>query len=118
MAEAGFYLVGSQSEPDLVRCYYCRRELDGWEPQDIPWDEHKRRDCPYITLGKLPQNLTVEDAFQLEGERKCIIVVKIGLLYVFRLRTTESSLIKPIVFCGLVCNLKQCYLSLATSWLS
>merc|ERR1712183_192540 len=53
MAEAGFYLVGSQSEPDLVRCYYCRRELDGWEPQDIPWDEHKRRDCPYITLGKL-----------------------------------------------------------------
>ena len=75
MAEAGFYLVGSQSEPDLVRCYYCRRELDGWEPQDIPWDEHKRRDCPYITLGKLPQDLTVEDAFQLEGERKCIIVV-------------------------------------------
>ena len=76
MAEAGFYLVGSQSEPDLVRCYYCRRELDGWEPQDIPWDEHKRRDCPYITLGKLPQDLTVEDAFQLEGERKCIIVVR------------------------------------------
>ena len=85
MAEAGFYLVGSQSEPDLVRCYYCRRELDGWEPQDIPWDEHKRRDCPYITLGKLPQDLTVEDAFQLEGERKCIIVVNIKKLFVLPL---------------------------------
>merc|ERR1712109_7767 len=76
MAEAGFYHVGSDSEPDLVRCYYCRRELDGWEPTDIPWDEHKRRECPYISLGKIPQNLTVEDAFQLEAERKCIILSK------------------------------------------
>ena len=75
MAEAGFYLVGNTNEPDLARCYYCRRELDGWEPTDIPWDEHKRRPCPYITLGKLPQDLTVEDAFNLEAERKCVILV-------------------------------------------
>ena len=77
MAEAGFYHVGSDSEPDLVRCYYCRRELDGWEPTDIPWDEHKRRECPYISLGKIPQNLTIEDTFDLEAARKCIIVVRI-----------------------------------------
>ena len=76
MAEAGFYHVGSDSEPDLVRCYYCRRELDGWEPTDIPWDEHKRRECPYISLGKIPQNLTIEDTFDLEAARKCIIVVR------------------------------------------
>ena len=74
MAEAGFYHVGNDNEPDLVRCYYCRRELDGWEPTDVPWDEHKRRDCPFITLGKLPQDLTIEDAFDLEAERKCILV--------------------------------------------
>ncbi len=78
MAEAGFYHVGSDSEPDLVRCYYCRRELDGWEPTDVPWDEHKRRECPFISLGKVPQNLTLEDTFDLEAARKCIIVVRIG----------------------------------------
>lgn len=78
MAEAGFYLVGNSNEPDLVRCYYCRRELDGWEPADVPWDEHKRRQCPYISLGKLPHDLTVEDAFQLEAERKCIMLVWLG----------------------------------------
>ncbi len=48
MAEAGFYLVASAAEPDLVRCYYCRRELDGWDPEDVPWKEHQRRDCPFI----------------------------------------------------------------------
>merc|ERR1712212_691597 len=86
MAEAGFYRVGSEKEPDLVRCYYCRRELDGWEEADIPWDEHKRRDCPYISLGKLPQDMTVEDAFQLEAERKCIIVREAGKTMVEKFR--------------------------------
>ena len=50
MAEAGFYLVASASEPDLVRCYYCRRELDGWDPEDVPWQEHQRRECPFIKV--------------------------------------------------------------------
>ena len=27
MAEAGFYCCGGQREPDLVRCYFCRKEL-------------------------------------------------------------------------------------------
>ena len=80
MAEAGFYHVGSESEPDLVRCYYCRRELDGWEPTDVPWDEHKRRECPFILLGKTPQDLTIEDTFDLEAARKCLIVVRITIL--------------------------------------
>ena len=59
MAEAGFYSCGGNNEPDLVRCYFCRKELvrifltcsalltslyflkDGWEPEDDPWKEHK-----------------------------------------------------------------------------
>ena len=40
MAEAGFYCCGGENEPDLVRCYFCRKELDGWEPEDDPWTEH------------------------------------------------------------------------------
>ena len=87
MAEAGFYHVGSESEPDLVRCYYCRRELDGWEPTDVPWDEHKRRECPFILLGKTPQDLTIEDTFDLEAARKCLIVV----------RTTVSITLKQLL---------------------
>ena len=43
MAAAGFYFCGTDAEPDLVRCYYCRRELDGWEEEDDPWQEHSRR---------------------------------------------------------------------------
>ena len=27
MAEAGFYSCGGNNEPDLVRCYFCRKEL-------------------------------------------------------------------------------------------
>ena len=27
MAEAGFYFCGGDNEPDLVRCYFCRKEL-------------------------------------------------------------------------------------------
>ena len=27
MAESGFYFCGGDNEPDLVRCYYCRKEL-------------------------------------------------------------------------------------------
>ena len=83
MAEAGFYYVGNPSEPDIARCYYCRRELDGWEPTDVPWDEHKRRECPFISLGKSPLDLTVEDAFHLEAERKSIIVVIYFLIVLF-----------------------------------
>lgn len=91
MAEAGFYHVGNPNEPDLVRCYYCRRELDGWESTDIPWDEHKRRPCPFIKLGKTPQNLTVEEAFNLEAERKCIIIVSFSGFSNLFLREIQSK---------------------------
>ena len=91
MAEAGFYLVGNANEPDLVRCYYCRRELDGWEPTDVPWDEHKRRNCPYISLGKTPQELTVEDAFNLEAERKCILLVSLNFIPMILWKNFKSN---------------------------
>ena len=57
MAEAGFYCCGGENEPDLVRCYFCRKELDGWEPEDDPWKEHAshtRGKCAYVNLGKQP----------------------------------------------------------------
>lgn len=69
MAEAGFYYCGTDTDFDLTRCYYCRRELSGWEATDIPWDEHSRRSCPYMTLNKKPTQLTVDDQIKLEVER-------------------------------------------------
>lgn len=39
MASAGFYYMGTR---DKVRCLYCSKELDTWEPTDDPVEEHKR----------------------------------------------------------------------------
>ena len=72
-------MIGSSKEPDLVRCYYCQRELDGWEPEDDPWEEHSRRSgdpCPFIKKGKKARELTMKDGLELEGERACFILKK------------------------------------------
>lgn len=39
-------------EPDGVTCFYCNLSLDGWEPKDDPFVEHKRREpqCPFFSL--------------------------------------------------------------------
>jgi len=81
MAEAGFYACGGSNEPDLARCYFCRKELDGWEPQDTPWDEHAshaKGNCAYINLGKKPDQLTVADVLQvLEPAKNKMVITKI-----------------------------------------
>eukprot|EP00092_Neocalanus_flemingeri_P107193 GFUD01137578.1.p1 GENE.GFUD01137578.1~~GFUD01137578.1.p1 ORF type:complete len:145 (-),score=28.64 GFUD01137578.1:187-621(-) len=80
MAAAGFYCCGGENEPDLVRCYFCRKELDGWEPEDDPWKEHlshAKGKCAYVKLGKKPEELTVGDVLGLlEGEKHRMILTK------------------------------------------
>lgn len=39
MAVAGFFAVGGKNEPDLVECFICSKQLDGWDPDDDPWYE-------------------------------------------------------------------------------
>ncbi|EFX87271.1 hypothetical protein DAPPUDRAFT_307098 [Daphnia pulex] len=67
MATAGFFWCGSESQPDLVRCFVCLKDFEGWEPNDIPKDEHKRLSpqCPYVKLGKEQENCTVEEVMEL-----------------------------------------------------
>jgi len=36
LAAAGFFHCPTDQEPDAVRCFVCHKELDGWEPTDIP----------------------------------------------------------------------------------
>lgn len=41
MAAAGFFAIGGKEEPDLVECFMCSKQLDGWDPDDDPWYEVK-----------------------------------------------------------------------------
>ncbi|KAK5125957.1 hypothetical protein LTR85_011312 [Meristemomyces frigidus] len=53
MVEAGWTFDPSpETEPDGVTCFYCNLSLDGWEPKDDPFEEHKRRspECAFFAL--------------------------------------------------------------------
>lgn len=68
MAAAGFYFVGNQDEPDLVECFICNKQLDGWESHDDPWTEHVKHkpDCFFVTLNKMNEkDWTVEELYKL-----------------------------------------------------
>lgn len=77
MAEAGFYHIGSDQEPDLVRCFVCLKELDGWEPNDLPWKEHRAHssNCPLLKL-KCPEEMTIAELLKLEAAAQANIVKK------------------------------------------
>ncbi|CAK7220124.1 hypothetical protein SCUCBS95973_004052 [Sporothrix curviconia] len=40
LARAGFYFNPQPSNPDNVRCFLCHKDLDGWEEEDDPLQEH------------------------------------------------------------------------------
>ncbi|XP_076292602.1 baculoviral IAP repeat containing deterin [Lasioglossum baleicum] len=68
MARAGFIAIGSEDEPDLVECFICSKQLDGWDPEDDPWVEHSKHQsqCPFVQLGKPDEtSWTVHDLFEL-----------------------------------------------------
>lgn len=72
MAESGFYCPRPDKYPDTVRCFSCFIELDGWEPTDKPWEEHKKRalslnpPCKFIQIGKKESDLTVDDFLEIQ----------------------------------------------------
>ncbi|GFS88716.1 baculoviral IAP repeat-containing protein 5 [Nephila pilipes] len=72
MAEAGFFHCPTEQEPDLVQCYVCFKELDGWEASDEPWTEHfsHSKICLFAQLRKPQKDLTVAEIFKIESERK------------------------------------------------
>lgn len=61
MAEAGFVFIGNKEEPDAVRCFFCKKSLDGWEPSDKPWLEHLKHSpkCSFAKLQKSQSKFTV-----------------------------------------------------------
>lgn len=40
LAKAGFYFDPHPTNPDNVTCFLCHKQMDGWEPEDNPVEEH------------------------------------------------------------------------------
>ncbi|KAH7105161.1 hypothetical protein BKA62DRAFT_827276 [Auriculariales sp. MPI-PUGE-AT-0066] len=51
MAEAGFVYTPQEPGDDCASCVYCDTSLSGWEPEDSPLEEHRRREknCPIFS---------------------------------------------------------------------
>lgn len=52
MVDAGWIFDPSPETEDGVTCFYCNLSLDGWEPKDDPFEEHRRRspECAFFSL--------------------------------------------------------------------
>uniref|UniRef100_A0A8D0CLF3 Baculoviral IAP repeat containing 5a n=2 Tax=Scleropages formosus TaxID=113540 RepID=A0A8D0CLF3_SCLFO len=78
MARAGFIHTPSENSPDVAQCFFCYKELEGWEPEDDPVKEHKAHSpsCSFITLKKDVGELTVEEMIRLQKEREKFLIKK------------------------------------------
>ncbi|XP_028332532.1 baculoviral IAP repeat-containing protein 5a [Gouania willdenowi] len=78
MAKAGFIHTPSENSPDTAMCFFCLKELEGWEPEDDPEKEHKSHSpsCNFIALKKKVEELTVEEIFKLQKDRHKFLIKK------------------------------------------
>uniref|UniRef100_A0A8C9G0E5 Baculoviral IAP repeat containing 5 n=1 Tax=Pavo cristatus TaxID=9049 RepID=A0A8C9G0E5_PAVCR len=78
MAAAGFVHCPSENSPDVVQCFFCLKELEGWEPDDDPLEEHKKHSagCAFASLQKDPANLTVQEFLKLDKKRTKNVIKK------------------------------------------
>lgn len=78
MAKAGFIHTPTENSPDVAQCFFCYKELEGWEPEDDPVKEHKSHSpaCNFILLQKAVNELTVEELLKLQKERQKFLIKK------------------------------------------
>lgn len=69
MAKAGFYCTSDAADSDCVRCFCCFKDLEGWDPDDDPWVEHKKRKCLFAKLETEERKLTAAQKAQVLEER-------------------------------------------------
>ncbi|EPQ18931.1 Putative arylformamidase [Myotis brandtii] len=71
MAAAGFIHCPTENEPDLAQCFFCFKELEGWEPDDDPLEEHKKHSsgCAFLSVKKQFEELTLGEFLKLDKER-------------------------------------------------
>ncbi|XP_025081469.1 baculoviral IAP repeat-containing protein 5-like [Pomacea canaliculata] len=78
LADAGFYHIATDQSPDATRCFACYKELDGWEPNDDPWHEHKKHSpsCAFLKMGMAVEEMTVQELMKLEIKRQACKMTK------------------------------------------
>ncbi|KAM8829720.1 baculoviral IAP repeat-containing protein 5b [Synchiropus picturatus] len=88
MSRVGFIHCPSENEPDITRCFFCLLELEGWEPDDDPWQEHNKRspDCGFLMNPKNLDQLSVRELFLMEKERLKNYIRKVSRAHLARLR--------------------------------
>ncbi|KAM6128467.1 baculoviral IAP repeat-containing protein 5 [Pterocles gutturalis] len=71
MAAAGFVHCPSENGPDVAQCFFCFKELEGWEPDDDPLEEHKKHSagCAFLSLQNDLTDLTLQEFLKLDKER-------------------------------------------------
>ncbi|XP_063152600.1 baculoviral IAP repeat-containing protein 5 [Candoia aspera] len=78
MAEAGFIHCPSENAPDVAQCFICFKELEGWEPDDDPMEEHRKHspNCAFLALQKDVCDMTVQEFMRLRRERMNNLIEK------------------------------------------
>ncbi|NXM77473.1 BIRC5 protein, partial [Serilophus lunatus] len=71
MAAAGFVHCPGENSPDVAQCFFCLKELEGWEPDDDPLEEHKKHSegCGFLSFQKELTNLTLQEFIKLDKKR-------------------------------------------------
>ncbi|XP_054833849.1 baculoviral IAP repeat-containing protein 5 [Eublepharis macularius] len=71
MAKAGFIHCPGDNAPDVAQCFFCFKELEGWEPDDDPMEEHRKHSprCVFLSLQKDVADLTMREFMKLAKER-------------------------------------------------
>ncbi|KAM3921394.1 baculoviral IAP repeat-containing protein 5 [Leptodactylus fuscus] len=93
MAAAGFIHCPGGNSPDVAQCFFCLKELEGWEPEDDPMDEHKKHSpaCPFITLKKKAEDMTLSEFLKLDKERVKIKMNKVMNQHIDKFQTTAQT---------------------------
>uniref|UniRef100_A0A8D0H609 Baculoviral IAP repeat containing 5 n=1 Tax=Sphenodon punctatus TaxID=8508 RepID=A0A8D0H609_SPHPU len=77
MAAAGFIHCPAENAPDVAQCFFCFKELEGWEPSDDSMAEHKKHSprCAFLALQKEPEKMTLLEFLKLDKERMKNLIV-------------------------------------------
>ncbi|KAK1339582.1 hypothetical protein QTO34_018135 [Cnephaeus nilssonii] len=61
----------TETEPDLAQCFFCFKELKGWEPDDNPIEEQKKHSSGYafLPVKKQFEELILGEFLKLDKER-------------------------------------------------
>ncbi|XWW93942.1 hypothetical protein V2A60_001881 [Cordyceps javanica] len=57
LVQSGWVYTPTDESDDMATCMHCQLALDGWEPEDKPYDEHYKRspNCAFFSLSSEPE---------------------------------------------------------------